>query len=35
MWDLKSEPAIIEVFGNVWGTKELLASFGMPSLSAK
>lgn len=28
MWDLKSEPAIVDVFSNIWGTNELLASFG-------
>ena len=28
MWDLKSEPAIVDVFAQIWGTDELLASFG-------
>lgn len=28
MWDLKSEPAIVDVFSDIWGTNELLASFG-------
>ena len=28
MWDLKSEPAIVDVFAQIWGTNELLASFG-------
>jgi hypothetical protein len=32
MWDLKSEPAIVDIFAQIWGTDELLASFGKGSL---
>jgi hypothetical protein len=31
MWDLKSEPAIVDIFAQIWGTNELLASFGTRS----
>jgi hypothetical protein len=31
MWDLKSEPAIVDAFSEIWGTNELLASFGKPT----
>jgi hypothetical protein len=27
-WDIRSEPAVIDVFANIWGTEELLVSFG-------
>jgi hypothetical protein len=35
-WDIRSEPALIDVFAQIWGTDELLVSFGtscpVPSL---
>lgn len=27
-WDIRQEPAVIDVFAKVWGTNELLVSFG-------
>lgn len=27
-WDIRSEPAVIDVFASIWGTEELLVSFG-------
>jgi hypothetical protein len=27
-WDLRSEPAVIDVFAKIWGTEELLVSPG-------
>ena len=29
-WDIRSEPAVIDVFAGIWGTQELLVSFGEP-----
>lgn len=31
MWDLKSEPGLIEKFAQIWGTEELLVSYGKMS----
>lgn len=28
VWDLKSEPSLVEKFEQIWGTKELLVSYG-------
>lgn len=28
VWDIRSEPGVIGAFSNVWGTDELLVSFG-------
>lgn len=28
-WDVRCEPAVIDVFAKIWGTDELLVSFGM------
>lgn len=28
MWDLRSEPGLIDKFEKVWGTRELLVSYG-------
>lgn len=28
VWDLKSEPGIIDKFARIWGTDELMVSFG-------
>lgn len=33
VWDLKSEPGLVEKFEQLYGTKELLVSYGKPSLS--
>lgn len=33
IWDLKQEPALVEKFEQIWGTPELLVSFGMSTLS--
>lgn len=27
-WDMRSEPALIDVFSKIWGTEELLVSIG-------
>ena len=29
VWDLRSEPGLIDKFEEVWGTRELLVSYGM------
>jgi hypothetical protein len=28
VWDLRSEPGLIDKFEKVWGTRELLVSYG-------
>ena len=28
VWDIRSEPAVIDVFAKLWGTEELFVSFG-------
>ena len=33
LWDLRSEPGLIEAFGKIWGTEELAVSYGMSSCS--
>ena len=33
VWDLKSEPALIDKFAQIWGTDELLVSYGKYSFS--
>ena len=32
LWDLRSEPGLIEAFGKIWGTEELAVSYGMSEL---
>jgi hypothetical protein len=29
VWDIRAEPALIDVFAQIWGTDELVVSFGM------
>jgi hypothetical protein len=28
VWDIRSEPGLVNVFAQIWGTDELLVSFG-------
>jgi hypothetical protein len=29
MWDAKTEPGVVEIFEQIWGTDKLTVSFGM------